>query len=318
MKGALDVLLSAPEFDLVVAVPGSSARFQPELAVQPLIDCASAAKPLAAFVVPEAPKALANLTAAGIPNFRTPEACADAIAAAFVRKMPRQLPELPQRPPAQHAVMLDELEAYGLLRQWGIPHAEAALYDGNAAASPVSFPLAVKILSRQIAHKSDIGGVALNIANGKDLREAASVIRANAARAMPGADTSRLLVQSMTDSLGEVLVGYRYDAQTGPMVMLAAGGILTELYQDRTQRLAPVDEETALEMIGEVKGLRALSGFRGKKKGDLKAVAQTLVRLSQLAVLKEPFVLEAEINPLLVREDGKGAVAVDALVRLAQ
>ncbi|MEA3022425.1 MAG: hypothetical protein QOK01_1277, partial [Alphaproteobacteria bacterium] len=88
MKGALDILLGAPEFDLVVAVVGSSARFHPELALKPIIDCAGAAKPLAAFVVPDAPQALARLSAAGVPCFRTPEACADAVAAALRRRVP--------------------------------------------------------------------------------------------------------------------------------------------------------------------------------------------------------------------------------------
>ena len=100
MKGALDVLLSAPEFDLILAVPGSSARFEPELAVRPVIDSAGGGKALAAFVVPDAPEALAKLTAAGVPNFRTPEACADAIAAAFSRR-PGRLPRLVSWPGAR-------------------------------------------------------------------------------------------------------------------------------------------------------------------------------------------------------------------------
>ena len=114
MKGALDVLTTAPEFDLVVVVVGSSARFYPDLAVKPIIDSAGAAKPIAAFLVPEAPDALARLAAAGVPNFHTPEACADAVAAALQRHAPRQIAVRPA-PIAGAGRMLDELEAYALL-----------------------------------------------------------------------------------------------------------------------------------------------------------------------------------------------------------
>jgi succinyl-CoA synthetase beta subunit len=96
--------------------------------------------------------------------------------------------------------------------------------------------------------------------------------------------------------------------------MVAAGGILTELYRDRSIRLAPVDLATAREMISEVRGLAVLDGFRGKPKGDLDALAGAIVALSQLA--DDPAVLEAEVNPLIVRPAGKGVAAVDALARV--
>src|SRR5258705_2857611 len=122
MKGALDILLGAPEFELVVAVVGSSARFHPELALKPIIDCAGAAKPLAAFVVPDAPQALARLSAAGVPCFRTPEACADAIAAALRRRVP--VPAVVRQPaPPGAGRLLDELEAYALLDRLGLARA---------------------------------------------------------------------------------------------------------------------------------------------------------------------------------------------------
>ena len=97
--------------------------------------------------------------------------------------------------------------------------------------------------------------------------------------------------------------------------MLAAGGVLAEIYRDRTLRLAPVDLATAQEMIGEVRGLAALAGYRNRPAGDLDALARAIVALSQLAALQEP-VAEAEINPLIVRPQGQGVIAVDALVRL--
>jgi acyl-CoA synthetase (NDP forming) len=116
----------------------------------------------------------------------------------------------------------------------------------------------------------------------------------------------------MIRGLGEVLIGYRVDADAGPLVMLAAGGVLTEIYQDRALRLAPVDLATARDMIAEVKALKALGGFRGKPAGDLDALADAIVHFSQFAAI--PDVLEAEANPLIVRAAGQGVVAVDALV----
>jgi acetate---CoA ligase (ADP-forming) len=123
-------------------------------------------------------------------------------------------------------------------------------------------------------------------------------------------------VQPMEMGLGEVLVGYRVDRDVGPLIMLAAGGVLAEIYRDRSLRLAPVDLATAQEMIGEVRGLAALAGYRNRPAGDLDALARTVVALSQLASMDEP-VAEAEINPLMVRPKGEGVIAVDALVRLA-
>jgi acyl-CoA synthetase (NDP forming) len=313
MKGALDVLTTAPEYDLVVVVVGSSARFYPDLAVKPIIDSANAPKPIAAFLVPEAPDALARLAAAGVPNFHTPEACADAVAAALKRRAPRTV-----RPyePAQFQTnggLLDEMQAYQILMRCDVPCPPAIALPVTTTALPpltFSYPLAVKALSAEIAHKSDVGGVILNVMDDAAFAEAVRTIRQNT-----GVD--RVLVQPMISGIGEVLIGYRIDADVGPMVMLAAGGILAEIHRDRSIRLAPVGYDDALEMIGEVAALKALAGYRGRPRGDLEGLARAIVGLSILAV-GNPSVVEAEINPLIVRpvEQG-GVVAVDALVRVA-
>ena len=317
MKGALDVLLAAPEFDLVVAVAGSSARYQPELAVRPVIDSAGGGKPLAAFVVPDAPEALAMLTQAGVPSFRSPESCADAIAAALSRRAPRAASAAPRAGAAGGGRLLDELEAYALLDRLGVPHAQALAIDANAPdLSGIPYPVAVKVLSADIPHKTDAGGVVLGVKDGGELARAIDEIRQNVAARVPGAKVDRVLAQAMAKGIGEVLVGYRLDAQVGPIVMLAAGGVLTEIYRDRSLRLAPVDLDTARDMIAEVKALAALAGYRGKAAGDLEALARAIVALSQLAVLDGPAVAEAEMNPVIVRAAGEGVVAVDALVRM--
>jgi succinyl-CoA synthetase beta subunit len=164
----------------------------------------------------------------------------------------------------------------------------------------------MKVLSAEITHKSDVGGVALGIGDAPALSAAMTAMRARLPQA------KRVLVQPMISGIGEVLVGYRVDPDAGPLVMLAVGGIFTEIYRDRSLRLAPVDLATAREMIAEVRGLKVLVGYRGKPAGDLDALAQAVVALSQLAV--DPTVIEAEVNPLIVH--GDGVVAVDAVVRL--
>jgi acyl-CoA synthetase (NDP forming) len=317
MKAALDILTAAPEFDLVVAVVGSSARFLPERAVKSIVDSAGAAKPIAAFLVPEAPEALAQLAAAGVPNFRTPEACADAIAAAFKRRPPKPIVAMLRRVVKKGGRTLDEAEAYALLDRLGIARAPFVTLGADiveAPALPFAYPLAVKVLSTTIAHKSDVGGVALNVEDGDALLTAIKAIEATVTQRSTGVRIDRVLAQPMLTGIGEVLLGYRIDRDAGPLVMLAAGGIHTEIYRDRALRLAPVDLAEAHTMIGEVRAMRMFEGFRGKPAGDLDALAQAIVAMSQLASMSD--VGEAEINPLIVRPQGEGVVAVDALVRM--
>jgi len=314
-KPALDILLAAPEFDLIVPVVGSSARFYPEQAVQPILDCADAGKPIAAFLVPDAPKALARLSAAGVPNFRTPEACADAVAAILLRREPRLL--VVQTPAAwrKPGDTLDELAGYGVLDRLGIARAPAVALDADISdvpTLPFEYPVAAKMLAAEIAHKSDVGGVALDILNKTELLRAIARMREQIAG--HGHVLQSVLVQPMVSGVGEVLAGYRVDRDVGPLIMLAAGGLLAEIHHEHALRLAPIDLVEAHTMIGEVPALRAFSGYRGRPAGDLEALAEALVRLSQLA--DDPAVAEAEINPLIVLGKGQGVVAVDALVRV--
>jgi acyl-CoA synthetase (NDP forming) len=316
VKTALDILTTAPEFDLVLAVIGSSARSQPEMTVRPVIDSAGASKPLAAFIVPEAPEALAALSRAGVPNFRTPEACADAIAAALARPPPKFARSA--APAASSGPVLDELASGALLDRLGIARVPSVALDiaiDRAPSLPFPYPVAVKVLGAEIAHKSEVGGVELGISDGDALIAAIRKIAATVGTHKPDARLARVLVQPMVSGLGEVLLGYRVDRDVGALIMVAAGGVLTEIARDRSLRLAPVDLATAQEMIAEVRGLIPLAGYRGRPKADLAALAHAMVALSHLA--DDPSVAEAEINPLIVRPAGQGVIAVDALVKLA-
>jgi acyl-CoA synthetase (NDP forming) len=315
MKAALDVLLEAPEFDLVLATIGSSARFQPQLAVKPIIDSSGHKTPLAAMMVPDAPEALAALTAAGVPCFRGPEACADAIAAVFARRLP-SMSELPVAELVGSPRPLSEARAYGVLDVLGVPHAPAvtAALTGPAPQLPFGFPVVAKACSESIQHKTEVGGVVLGITSAAALDEAFVTLRRNLAEKAPGIVCEEVLIQPMRKGLTEVLVGYKVDVDAGPIVMLAAGGIWAEVTRDRSIRLAPVTVETARAMISEVRALKTVAGLRGKERGDLEALAEAVSALSQLAVRADLKITEAEVNPLMVMPAGQGVLAVDALM----
>lgn len=319
MKTTLDILRAAPEFDLVLASVGSSARFNPELAVQPAIDAAQGpGHPLAVFLVPDAPDATRLLAASGVPAFQFPETCGDAVAAALHRRQPRRNTPLDLRPDPAASAVLDEAQSYALLATTGLPVAPHVVLQADAPlpALPFGFPVVAKVLDAAIPHKTDAGGVVLNIRSQQELAQAIATITTRVADRMNGHKVARILVQQMTKGLAEVLIGFRRDPQVGPIVVLAAGGIHTELYRDSTMRLAPVTRDSAAEMIAELKYAAVLNGFRGAEKGDLAALADAIVAVSRLALAEGPRVEEAEINPLFVLPEGQGVLAIDGLARV--
>lgn len=321
----LRVLLRSGEFDLVVAVAGSSARVQPELVVAPIIDAAAGGSPVVAFLAPDAPDARVRLAAAGVPAFQSPETCADVVAAALGRRVPalreHHFPGGNEGHP--ETVTLDEEASYRLLRATGVGAVAAVvakvsdvLGDPAGIELPFSYPVAVKLVHPEVEHKSDVGGVVLGVSGPADLARAAASIAQAAPARRPGLLVDRLLIQPMVAGLGEVLVGFHRDSSVGPVVVVAAGGVMTEIYRDRSVRLAPVTLEEAITMIGELRYRAVLSGFRGRPRGDLMALAETVVAVSRLAARED--LLACEINPLLVGPEGTGVQAVDAVAVVRQ
>jgi acyl-CoA synthetase (NDP forming) len=300
-------LLDFPGCDAVLAVVGSSAQFHPQHAVGPIIEAAQRrGKPLAVFMTPQADQSLALLAQAGVAAFRTPEACADAFRGYFSWKSPKKRnkespPEWPKDIPVKGKC--NEMQAMKLFASLGVPTVDSAIVRAPDYAHSLPYPVALKILSAEVAHKSDVGGVILNIASRQEFESRAKSL---ARKGEP------LLVQRMAAGLAEAIVGYRDDPVAGPLVLAGAGGILAELYNDVVLRAAPVGEAEALEMIAQVKGFAALRGYRGQPPGDLQALARAIAAFSRLALIEGRPVREAEANPLIIRRDG--AVAVDALV----
>jgi acyl-CoA synthetase (NDP forming) len=286
---ALDQSLNS-SCDAVLAVVGSSAQFHPQLAVEPIVK-SQKTKPVVAFFTPQAEGSLALAAAEGIAAFRTPEACADALAAFFSWQAPRQAPALPSPEDLSE-------NPFQLFAQLGIPVAQWALAAAPAFAHSIDYPVALKRLE---AHKSERGGVVLGIADRQQFEKGVKKLGAE-----------RVLVQKMHSGLAEAIIGYRDDAVVGPLVLVGVGGVLAELYRDTALRIAPVSEEEAGEMIAQVKGFAAIRGYRNLPRGDAQALARAVSAISRLALVKGRPVREAEINPLLVKADG--VIAVDALV----
>jgi acyl-CoA synthetase (NDP forming) len=327
VSGTIERLLADDGNDAVIFVVGSSAQFNPELAVEPLVKFARSDKPFAVSLTPAAEKSLALLTAAGIPAFRHPESGAEAMAVCLLRPVPQ--PVLVLEKPARSALDalaagqakgFDERLAAALFAAIGLPMAKAmAVPDVRRVASAVESvgaPVALKVLSADIAHKTEAGGVALGVPDGQTAALAAREIEKKVKAHVPDARLEGFLVQKMERGLAEVILGFRRDSLVGPTVTVGLGGVLAEIYKDAATRLAPVSEDEARDMIGEVKGLATIRGYRNLPKGDLAALAKAIASFSTLAHPDFAAVREAEINPLLVKKDGEGVVAVDGLVVL--
>ena len=288
----LDALLANPECDGVLAAVGSSAMFHPQLAVEPILRAHRTAKPFAAFFTPHADRSLALLAEKGVAGFRTPEACADAFHAFFEWRAPRPPVTGTAAWPADAPV----LERFASL---GVPVVQSAIARAPDFAHVVPYPVAAKITG--VLHKTEAGGVILDIADAAEF--ATKVKRLNA---------GAVEVQRMERGLAEAIVGYRDDPLVGPTVLVGAGGTLAEIYKDYALRVAPVSVEEAEEMIGEVKGLAVIRGYRNLPRGNVRQLAEAVAAFSRIALLPGRPVAEAEINPMIVKRDG--VVAVDGLV----
>lgn len=267
---------------------------------------------------------------AGIPVMGTPRRVAAAMdklahysrARAQTARLSTEYLPANRKPPVLPAGSgaLDEHASKQMLREFGLSVTRDVLLESPVMPPRLPrgmrFPVAVKIVSRDIAHKSDIGGVKLNIADTAQLESAVAEVVANAKNAVPAAQIVGALACEMVSDGLETIIGVVNDPVFGPVVVLGLGGVLAETLRDTTYRVAPFDVETAREMIGELRASAVFAGLRGQPPRDVDALAQMLAAVSEFAWLARARVAEMDLNPVLVRPAGSGVVIADALIVL--
>ena len=214
--------------------------------------------------------------------------------------------------------ILTEVESKQLLEEAGIPTARARLATSRdaavQAARDIGFPVVLKVVSPQITHKTDVGGVKLDLKSPEEVAAAFDEIMAAARRAAPDAAIDGVSVQQMARPGIEVIVGVSTDPQVGPVIMFGLGGVLVEVLKDVSFRIIPIAPRDARQMIREIKGFPLLEGYRGQDPADLAALESLLLRVSEF-VEQQPEVSELDLNPVFAYKDG--ALAVDARIVLS-
>ncbi len=327
----LEVVLQDPGLDqlvvLIASISGASAAHSAEVVAAA---AAKTDKPVSVQWSGRQAKseaAMQALAAAGVPFVTTPVrlARACAILSRFAEDRRRLLPRRVAHVTTARsltlpagAVTLNEAESKALLRTFGVPVAKevfvAAGNDVTAAAGTLQAPFAVKIVSRDVPHKTEAGGVKLRVTR-EGLAEAARQVTDNAKKAVPGAAIDGILVSEMASGL-ETLIGVINDPSFGPVVALGLGGVLTEVLKDVSYRVAPFDIDTARDMIAELRAAKLFEGYRGAPPADKEALARALVAVSEMATALAPRLKELDINPVFVGPAASGVVAADALVVL--
>ena len=214
-------------------------------------------------------------------------------------------------------VLLTEVEAKKLLKEAGIPVIETRLAKTKQEALSISretgFPVVLKIISKDIIHKSDAGGVKVGLASARQVGNAYSEMIASIKEKIPEARIEGVSVQRMATSGVELIIGMNKDPQFGPVIMFGLGGILVEVLKDISFRLVPVSRRDAAEMVREIKGYALLQGYRGQKPVDIPRLEETIVKVSDF-IENDPQIQELDINPLFAA--GKNIVAADARIVL--
>lgn len=328
LRGAIQALLASPSYDALVVIAGSSSLAMPELMAGAIQDCLPLSdKPVLAFVSPHAPQVGAVLTQRGVPAYAAPESCTAALQGLWHAAQWRA----PQNAegPGEPVLLLDlphgalnEAQAKQLFARFGVPCTRERVVgnaaEAEAAARELGERLVLKILSAEITHKSDVGGVAVNLAPTQVAQRMDTMAQDVAAKA--GVRPTQFLLQEMVSGGVELILGLRRDA-LGSAIMLGMGGVNAELFQDTCLRLLPeqggLSQDEALAMARSLKTWPLLNGYRGRPVADVEALAQTIVAFSRMAAQLGERLLEAEINPVFVLPQGQGVRAADGVVVLA-
>jgi acyl-CoA synthetase (NDP forming) len=206
------------------------------------------------------------------------------------------------------------LESFDILKAYGIPAIGTAisktLQETVEAAEEIGYPLVMKIISPQISHKSDVGGIKLNLNNAEDVKVAYEDMMSKIPEKVPNAVLEGVQLQKMVSGGKEVIIGMIRDPTFGPTLMFGLGGIYVEILKDVKFAVAPVNVNDAANMISGIRTHKLLEGSRGSEPVDIEAIKNIILRVSQL-VTDFPEISEFEINPLIVFDEGEGALAVD-------
>jgi acetate---CoA ligase (ADP-forming) len=273
---------------------------------------------------------------AQIPHYRFPEDAARALSAMASyfqwRSRPRtetrhfedihqeKVREILSKAKKDRRKFLPEPEAHAVLQSYGLPMLRSKMVRDSAeavvAAQEIGFPVVLKIVSPDIVHKVDVGGVRLNLESESDVRDAFAELLQHVNAARSNVEIWGVLVQEMVRGGKETILGMKRDPHFGALLMFGLGGIYVEVLRDVTFRIAPIRELGARHMIENIKGIKLLMGYRGEPPSDLDAIAESLLRLSQL-VTDFPEIEEMDINPLIVLPSGSGARVVDARILIS-
>jgi acetate---CoA ligase (ADP-forming) len=337
-RQTLQTLLASADVDgaLVIATP--TGTMTGETVAQAILQARSSApKPVVAclFGLADLSAEATILESHGVPTYTFPEEAVEGLGSlaryrAWLTRPHQDVRSFPvdraraasviQRAVAERRSVLPEYAARGLLEAYGIAFPAASLAttseEAVAAAGRIGYPVVLKVASPEISHKTDVGGVAVGIADAEALRAAWERMDRSVRSAAPKARIDGYEVESQIPGGKEVLIGVQRDPSFGPIVVFGMGGIYVETLRDVTFRLAPMRPLSAQHMIESVRGYPLLRGVRGEPPSDLAALAEAIERVSQLAV-ERPEVGELDLNPLIVRPAGHGVVAVDARIVLA-
>lgn len=335
---AVEAALADPNVDslLVLLTPQAMTEID-ETAMATVRAGQNGSKPvLASFMGGEAVQSGLNILREGrVPNYTFPERAVEALVAMNRYRDWKLTPEerpsrmtvdreaaaaVIERARAAGRTTLGDLEARGVVEAYGLrlPANKLATSAGEAVqfANEIGYPVVMKIVSPDILHKSDAGGVRVGVKDEAEVTAAYNAIRANALRYKRDAEIWGVAVQEMVKPGREVILGVTHDAQFGHLIMFGLGGIYVEVLKDVSFRVAPLSRREADAMVHEIRSFPLLGGVRGQPPADLPAVVDALQRVSQL-VTDFPEIIELDVNPLVVNPMGGGAIAVDARIILA-
>lgn len=324
MEKTLDTVFASGAFDATLIFLGIAGA-APSMArpLQEAIAKAHARAPgqLVLVSVTAEPEMLREYDAKGLLVFEDPSRAIAALAALarFQEIFDTAVPEPMPIPPAQPLAIsgrLNEAQAKALLEAAGIPAPREALArDADEAArlaADIGFPVVAKIVSADIVHKTEYGGVALGLGSAEAVRDAVANMAEGIARALPDARIDGFLISEMVSGGVETIVGLHQDAAFGPVVTIGLGGTMVELIKDTACALAPLSEAQAVTLIGKLKTAPLLAGWRGSSPLDVAGLARAISGLSVLAVQQSDRLAAIEVNPLVVRE--RGVIALDAVI----